>query len=137
MRPILTTDSTVELMPPTDPPNDLVDPKPPPDPLKDPIEPKPPSDPLKDPIEPKPPPDPTNDPNDPKPPPDPPSDPLSSLDLFIARLWAYHIHERFRDATAVKAPSYSPYFRFLSRDTTRDFHSHARRAKHRGSRRGA
>ena len=150
MRLILTTDSTVELMPPTDPPNDLVDPKPPPDPPKDPIDPKPPPDPPKDPIEPKPPTDPpidpidpkpptdpTNDPNDPKPPPDPPSDPLSFLDLFTARLWAHHIHDRFRDATAVKAPSYSPHFRFLSRDTTRDCHSHARRAKHRGSRRGA
>ena len=60
MRPILTTDSTVELMPPRDPQNDLADPKPPPDP--------------------------PSDPSDPKPPSDPPSDPLSSLGLFTARL---------------------------------------------------
>ena len=98
-------------MPPRDPPNDLADPKPPPAPPSDPIDPKPPSD--------------------------PPSNPLSSLGLFTARLWAHHIHERCRDATVVKAPSYSPHITVLERDITRDLHSHARRSQHRGSRRGA
>jgi hypothetical protein len=51
MRPILTIYSTVELMPPTDPPNDIAEPKPPPDLPNDPIDPKPPPDPPRDPIE--------------------------------------------------------------------------------------
>jgi hypothetical protein len=63
---------------------------------------------------------------------------VSSFGLFTARLWARHIHDRFRDAVAVKAPpSFSPRFPDPDRDITRDFHSHARRAQHRGSRRGA
>jgi hypothetical protein len=95
MRPILTTESTVELIPPPDPPSNPIDPKP------------------------------------------PPIDPLSSLGLLTARLWANHIHERYRDATVVNAPSYSPHFPFLDRDITRDFHFHARRALRRGSRCGA
>ena len=34
---------------------------------------------------------------------------VSSFGLFTARLWARHIHDRFRDAVAVKAPpSFSP-----------------------------
>ena len=63
---------------------------------------------------------------------------VSSFGLFTTRLWARHIHDRFRDAVAVKAPpSFSPRFPDPDRDITRDFHSHARRAQHRGSRRGA
>jgi hypothetical protein len=163
MRPILTTDSTVELMPPNDPPNDIadpkplpdlpndpIDPKPPPDPPNDPIDPKPPPDPPNDPAEPKTPPDPPNDPIDPKPPPDPPSDPIDPkpppdppsdflpfIGLFSARVWACHINDRCRDATAIKATSYYPHFPFLERDITRDLHFHARSAQHRGPRRGA
>jgi hypothetical protein len=30
---------------------------------------------------------------------------ISSLGLFIARLWARHIHDRFRDAVSAQAPS--------------------------------
>ena len=33
---------------------------------------------------------------------------VSSFGLFTARLWARHIHDRFRDAVAVKAPPPSP-----------------------------
>jgi hypothetical protein len=62
---------------------------------------------------------------------------LSSFGLFTTRLWARHIHDRFRDAVAVKAPSLSPQFPDPDRDITREFHSHARRAQHRGSHRGA
>ena len=100
-------------------------------------DPKPPPDPPNDPIDPKPPPDPPSDPIDPKPPPDPPSDFLPFLGLFSARVWACHINDRCRDATAIKATSYYPHFPFLERDITRDLHSHARSAQHRGPRRGA
>jgi hypothetical protein len=64
---------------------------------------------------------------------------VSSFGLFTTRLWARHIHDRFRDAVAVTAPSHTPHFPDPDREITRDFHlsrSHAR-PQHRGSRRGA
>ncbi len=69
---------------------------------------------------------------------DPPSYLLSSFCPFTARSWARHIHDFSRDAAAVKTPpSFSPQFPDPDRDITREFHSHARRALHRGSLRGA
>jgi len=65
---------------------------------------------------------------------------ISSFGLFTARLWARHIHDRFRDAVAVTAPSYTPPFPDPDRELTRDFHSGGSRARcvqHRGSRRDA
>ena len=35
---------------------------------------------------------------------------VSSFGLFAARLWARHIHDKFRDAVAVTAPSNAPQF---------------------------
>jgi hypothetical protein len=64
---------------------------------------------------------------------------VSSFGLFTTRLWARHIHDRFRDAVAVTAPSHTPHFPDPDREITRDFHlsrSHAR-PQHRGSRRSA
>ena len=54
---------------------------------------------------------------------------VSSFGLFTTRLWARHIHGRFRDAAAVTAPSNTPHFPDPDREITRDFHlsrSHAR-----------
>ena len=65
---------------------------------------------------------------------------ISSFGLFTARLWARHIHSRFRDAVSSQAPSCAHQFPDPDREVTREFHlgdSHARRAQHRGSRRGA
>ena len=64
---------------------------------------------------------------------------VSSFGLFTARLWARHIHDRFRDAVAVTAPSHTPHFPDPDREITRDFHlsrSHAR-PQHCGPRRSA
>jgi hypothetical protein len=64
---------------------------------------------------------------------------VSSFGLFTTRLWARHIHDRFRDAVAVTAPSHTPHFPDPDREITRDYHlsrSHAR-PQHRGSRRSA
>ena len=64
---------------------------------------------------------------------------LSSFGLFTTRLWARHIHDRFRDAVAVTAPSHTPHFPDPDREITRDFHlsrSHAR-PQHCGPRRSA
>ena len=61
------------------------------------------------------------------------------LVLLTARLWARHIHDRFRDAVAVTAPSHTPHFPDPDREITRDFHlsrSHAR-PQHCGPRRSA
>jgi hypothetical protein len=66
---------------------------------------------------------------------------ISSFGLFTTRLWARHIHDRFRDAVSAQAPS--PRAHQLpdpDREVTREFHSgftYPRRAQHRGSRRGA
>jgi hypothetical protein len=65
---------------------------------------------------------------------------ISSFGLFTTRLWARHIHCRFRDAVSSQAPSCAHQFPDPDREVTREFHlgdSHARRAQHRGSRRGA
>jgi hypothetical protein len=65
---------------------------------------------------------------------------VSTFGLFTTRLWARHIHDRFRDAVAVTAPSCTPHFPDPDREITRDFHlsrPHARSAQHRGPRRGA
>ena len=64
---------------------------------------------------------------------------VSSFGLFTTRLWARHIHDRFRDAVAVTAPSHTPHFPDPDREITRDFHlsrSHAR-PQHCGPRRSA
>ena len=64
---------------------------------------------------------------------------VSSFGLFTTRLWARHIHDRFRDAVAVTAPSHIPHFPDPDREITRDFHlsrSHAR-PQHCGPRRSA
>jgi hypothetical protein len=149
----------IEPKPPTDPPSDPIEPKPPPmmflPVMPSPIEPKPspmmflpvmPSPMMPSPVMPS--------PVMPSPmmtsrvmplpvlplpeTPDPPSYGLSSFGPFTARFWVCNTHDRFRDAAAVKAPpSFSPQFPDPDRDITRDFHSHARRAQHRGSLRGA
>ena len=65
---------------------------------------------------------------------------ISSFGLFTTRLWARHIHCRFRDAASSQAPSCPHQLPDPDREVTREFHlgdSHARRAQHRGSRRGA
>ena len=54
---------------------------------------------------------------------------VSSFGLFTTRLWARHIHDRFRDAVAVTAPSHISHFPDPDREITRDYHlsrSHAR-----------
>ena len=58
---------------------------------------------------------------------------VSSFGLFAARLWARHIHDRFRDAAAVVPASNAPHFPDPDREATRDFHFRARRAHHPGS----
>jgi len=60
---------------------------------------------------------------------------VSSFGLFAARLWARHIHDRFRDAVAVTPTSNGPTFPDPDREATRDFHFCARRAHRSGSRR--
>ena len=65
---------------------------------------------------------------------------ISSFGLFTMRLWARHIHDRFRDAVAARASPYAHQLPDPDREVTRAFHlgnSHARRAQHRGFRRGA
>jgi len=66
---------------------------------------------------------------------------ISSFGLFTTRLWARHIHERFRDAVSPQAPSScAHHLPDPDREITREFflgNSHPRRAQHRGSRRGA
>ena len=65
---------------------------------------------------------------------------ISSFGLFTTRLWARHIHDRFRDAVSAQAPSCAHQLTDPDRGITREFHLgdfHARRAQHRGSRRGA
>ena len=66
---------------------------------------------------------------------------ISSFGLFTTRLWARHIHDRFRDAVSAQAPSScANRLRDPDREVTREFHlgnPHPRRAQHRGSRRGA
>ena len=59
---------------------------------------------------------------------------VSSLGLFAARLWARHIHDRFRDAV-VTSTSNVPNFPDPDREIVRDFHSRARRSNRFGSRR--
>ena len=65
---------------------------------------------------------------------------ISSFGLFTARLWARHIHDRFRDAASTQAPSCVRQLPYPDREVIREFHSgnyRARRAQHRGSCRGA
>ena len=66
---------------------------------------------------------------------------ISFFGLFTTRLWARHIHDRFRDAVSPQAPSsYALQLPDPDREIIREFHSgssHPRRAQHRGSRRGA
>ena len=65
---------------------------------------------------------------------------ISSFGLFAARLWARHIHDRFRDAASAQAPSYALQLPDPDREVIRAFHlgtSHPRRAQHRGFCRGA
>ena len=65
---------------------------------------------------------------------------ISSFGLFAARLWARHIHDRFRDAASAQAPSYALQLPSPGREVIRAFHvgtSHPRRAEHRGFCRGA
>ncbi len=60
---------------------------------------------------------------------------VSSFGLFAARLWARHIHDRFRDAVAVIPSSDVPIFPDPDREVTRDFHFCAHRVHLPGSRR--
>ena len=63
---------------------------------------------------------------------------VSSFGLFVSRLWARHILDRFRDAVGVTAPCHAPQFSDPDREITRDFHLgrlHARRAQRSCSRR--
>ena len=60
---------------------------------------------------------------------------VSSFGLFAAHLWARHIHDKFRDAVAVTAPSNAPQFPDPDCEATRDFHFRARRAHQPGPRR--
>jgi hypothetical protein len=66
---------------------------------------------------------------------------ISSFGLLTTRLWARHIHDRFRDAVSAQAPSSCAHqLPDPDREITREFflgNSHPRRAQHRGSRRGA
>ena len=65
---------------------------------------------------------------------------VSSFGLFASRLWARHIHDKFRDAVAVTAPSNAPHSPDPDREIVRDFHLGGfrdRRAQRFGSRRGA
>ena len=65
---------------------------------------------------------------------------ISSFGLFATRLWARHIHDRFRDAASAQAPSYALQLPNSDREVIRAFHlgsSHPRRAQHRGYYRGA
>ena len=67
---------------------------------------------------------------------------VSSFGLFASRLWARHIHDKFRDAVAVTAPSNAPQSPDPDREVVRDFHLggfRARRAQRFGfgSRRGS
>ena len=64
---------------------------------------------------------------------------ISSFGLFTTRLWARHIHDRFRDAVSAQAPSSSCAHLLPDpdREIAREFHSgnsHPRRAQHRSSR---
>ena len=64
---------------------------------------------------------------------------ISSFGLFAARLWARHIHGRFRDAASAQAPSYALQLPDPDREVIRAFHlgiSHPRRAQNRGFCRG-
>ena len=58
---------------------------------------------------------------------------VSSLGLFASRLWARHIHDRFRDAV-VTSTSNVPNFPDPDREIVRNFHSRARRSNRFGSR---
>ena len=67
---------------------------------------------------------------------------VSSFGLLTTRLWARHIHDRFRDAAVVTAPSsHTAHFPDPDREITREFHLNLRRSharpQHRGSRRSA
>jgi hypothetical protein len=66
---------------------------------------------------------------------------ISSFGLFTTRLWARHIHDRFRDAVSPQAPSSCAHqLPDPDREVTREFHSghlQPRRAQHRGFRRSA
>ena len=58
---------------------------------------------------------------------------ISSFGLFAARLWARHIHDRFRDAASAQAPSYALQLPDPDREVIRAFHlgtSHPRRARY-------
>ena len=63
---------------------------------------------------------------------------ISSFGLFTTRLWARHIHDRFRDAVSAQAPSScANRLRDPDREVTREIHlgnPHPRCAQHRGSR---
>ena len=64
---------------------------------------------------------------------------VSSFGLFASRLWARHIHDKFRDAVAVTGPSNAPQFPDPDLEIIRDFHLgnfRANRAQRHGSRRG-
>ena len=58
---------------------------------------------------------------------------ISSFGLFAARLWARHIHDRFRDAVSAQAPSYALQLPDPDREVIRTFHlgtSRPRRARY-------
>ena len=58
---------------------------------------------------------------------------ISSFGLFAARLWARHIHDRFRDAASAQAPSYALQLPDPDREVIRTSHldtSRPRRARY-------
>ena len=70
----------------------------------------------------------------------PPISGVVLVGLFASRLWARHIHDKFRDAVAVTGPSNAPQFPDPDLEIVRDFHLgnfRANRAQRHGSRRGA
>ncbi len=65
---------------------------------------------------------------------------ISFFGLFAARLWARHIHDRFRDAVSAQAPSYALHLPSPDREIIGALQlgtSHPRRAQYRGYCRGA